>query len=158
MPQFRTVATTDDAAVTLLAEYFQGRAQTFPGGPAAYKTTFPLAEDFEPPRGVFLILSDVPGDIGCGGIRSVPSTTAGTVRYEVKHLYVRAPARGTGLGRAVLEELERRAAAFGGTEVVLDTNASQVSAGMLYQRSGYSEIEPYNDNPNATHWYLKLLA
>ena len=57
----------------------------------------------------------------------------------------------------LLEELERRARAFGAAEVVLDTNASLEAAGGLYRSSGYAETEPYNDNQNATHWFIKQL-
>ena len=40
---------------------------------------------------------------------------------------------------------------------VLDTNATLEAAQALYRSSGYGEIEPYNDNPNATHWFRKEL-
>jgi hypothetical protein len=40
---------------------------------------------------------------------------------------------------------------------VLDTNASLAAAGGLYRSSGYVDIPPYNENPNATNWYLKTL-
>ena len=71
---------------------------------------------------------------------------------------MRPAARGTGLGRALLGELERRAALLGATEVVLDTNARLAAAQHLYRSSGYAETSPYNDNPNATHWFSKRLA
>ena len=60
-------------------------------------------------------------------------------------------------GRRV-DRLERRAVAFGAQELVLDTNASLAAAGGLYRSSGYVEIEPYNANPNATHWYGKRVG
>ena len=41
---------------------------------------------------------------------------------------------------------------------MLDTNATLEAAQSLYRTSGYDEIEPYNDNPNATHWFGKSLA
>jgi ribosomal protein S18 acetylase RimI-like enzyme len=79
------------------------------------------------------------------------------VRYEVKHLWIQPHLRGRGIGKALLAELERRATEFGASEVVLDTNAALVEAGGLYRSSGYTEVPPYNDNPNATHWYRKAL-
>jgi ribosomal protein S18 acetylase RimI-like enzyme len=66
--------------------------------------------------------------------------------------------RGRGAGKLLLRELESRAAAFGAEVVVLDTNASLEAAGGLYRSSGYRDVEPFNDNPNATNWYEKRLA
>ncbi len=95
--------------------------------------------------------------VGCGGIRLIEPGADGLIRFEVKHLWVEPAARGTGLGRAMLAELERRARGFGAEELVLDTNASLQAAAGLYRSSGFSGIEPYNDNPNATNWYGKRL-
>jgi len=164
MTRFRPVAVTAPSAAELLAAYFAERALTFPAGPAAYVTTRPDPELFTPPRGVFVVAEDeggvAPGPeeaspLGCGGVRAVAPGPDGAVRYEVKHLYVAPGGRGRGLGRQLLEELERRAAELGADEVVLDTNDSLAAAGGLYRSAGYGSIEPYNDNPNATTWYAK---
>ena len=93
---------------------------------------------------------------GCGGIRLIAPGPLGT-RYELKHLYLRPQTRGRGWGRLLVEDLERRARAFGATELVLDTHHSLEAAGALYARSGYADVAPYNDNPNATRWYGKAL-
>ncbi len=143
---------TDAAAHALLAEYFAFRSASFPG-PGEYRMTFPSAQDFEPPSGVFVLVSDDGAELGCGGIRRLSAT-----RYEVKHLWVRPEAQGRGVGTALMAELERRAAGFGATEVVLDTNESLTAAGALYRSSGYESIEPYNDNSNANVWLRKILG
>jgi ribosomal protein S18 acetylase RimI-like enzyme len=65
--------------------------------------------------------------------------------------------RGLGLGRALLAELQRRARGLGAQRLVLDTNDSLTAAAGLYRSSGFDEIEPYNDNPNATRWFAKTL-
>ena len=143
---------TDASAHALLAEYFAYRAQTFPN-PAGYVTTFPAPEQFVRPLGVFLVVELDGADAGCGGIRSL-----GSGRFEVKHLWLRPAAQGRGLGRALLAELERLAAELGATELVLDTNASLEAAGGLYRSSGYADVEPYNDNPNANLWLRKVLG
>ncbi len=142
----------------LLTEYFDSRAAGFPVTQGRYRTIFPAPEDFIGPRGIFLVAVDE-GDalIGCGGIRRLESGGIDGHRYEVKHLYLRPAARGRGLGRALLAQLEGRARDFGATELVLDTNASLEAAGGLYRSSGYSDIPHYNDNPNATNWYRKVL-
>ena len=151
MPQFRPVPVTDALAHELLAEYFSYRAETFPT-PAGYVTTFPTAEQFEPPRGVFVLVEESGSTLGCGGIRQL---TAG--QFEVKHLWVRPAGRGIGIGRQLLGELERRALRWDATELVLDTNESLAAAGGLYRSSGFRSVGPYNDNPNATTWYRKEL-
>lgn len=162
MAAFRESGVADDAALALLAEYFSARAESFPAGPDEYRAVFPSPDDFVPPRGVFLIVEgeDLAGDaadVGCGGIRRVAPSDEGAVRFEVKHLWLQPHTRGLGLGAALLAELEARAAAFGADEIVLDTNASLESATRLYLRAGYESIPPYNDNPNATNWYRKVL-
>ena len=157
MVTFRELRVDHDVAHALLAKYFAEREATFPSA-GGYRTTFPAAEHFEPPRGVFLVVDDDDGVVGCGGIRRLEDGPDGTTPFEVKHLYLRPSMRGLGAGRILLAELERRAAAFGATDVVLDTNASLAAAGGLYRSSGYRDIEPYNDNPNATNWYGKRLA
>lgn len=145
------VATPTDAAIAdeLLGEYFTSRELGMPG----YRTFRPDPALFEPPAGLFLIAELNGAAIGCGGIRMLSPD-----RGEVKHLWVRPAARGTGLGRALLRELERRAAELGATEIVLDTNERLEAAQSLYRSSGYTDVEPYNHNPNADLWLRKVLT
>ncbi|GAB3579721.1 hypothetical protein GCM10027406_18220 [Leifsonia lichenia] len=163
MVSFADVAVTDATAHRMLSDYFAERAASFPASQGAYRTTFPDPGQFVAPAGVFLLAYDEDGEAGCGGIRelSVPLADIDpelpVVRYEIKHLWVSPTHRGRGLGRAILSELEHRARGFGATEVVLDTNASLEAAGRLYRSHGYDNIQPYNDNPNATDWFRKLL-
>lgn len=152
MPTYRPVSPADDDAHQLLSDYFGMRTDTFPDGLGAYHTVFPDPARFTPPVGVFLVLDDEVGPVGCGGIRMLAPD-----RAEVKHLYLRDRARGRGWGRELLAELEARATALGAREIVLDTNASLEAAQGLYRSTGYVDIEPYNDNPNATNWFLKRL-
>ncbi len=156
MVTFRETSATSESAVAQLTDYFESRDLGFTGG--VYKVVLPKAADFEPPRGVFLVvegedLAGEPADVGCGGIRSLDSG-----RFEVKHLWLNPSTRGKGYGRQLLEELEHRARGFGATELVLDTNASLEAAAGLYRSSGFVSVPPYNDNPNATNWYAKPLA
>jgi GNAT superfamily N-acetyltransferase len=149
---FRETSVDEPEAHALIAEYFAMRAGTFPIDLGDYHAAFPAAANFTPPAGVFLVVVEDGEDIGCGGVKALSP-----VRYEIKHLWVQPRMQGRHLGRALLEQLELRARGFGATEVVLDTNASLVAAGNLYRSSGYEEIDAYNDNPNATHWFRKNL-
>lgn len=148
MPEYVETPTDGPIADELLGEYFHSRELGMPG----YRTFRPDTATFVPPAGVFLVV-EVDGDpVGCGGVRMLEPA-----RGEIKHLWIRPAARGTGLGRGLLAELERRAAGLGATEVVLDTNARLEAAQSLYRSSGYVDVDPYNDNPNATHWFRKVL-
>ena len=149
MVGFRESLVTDASAHALLAEYFSGREETT----ATSVTTFPDPARFVEPDGVFLVVETGDGDVGCGGIRRLSSDV-----FEIKHVYLQPRTRGQGLGRALLAELERRAVLLGATRVVLDTNESQVAAAQLYRSTGYVEIEPYNDNGNATNWFSKEIG
>jgi ribosomal protein S18 acetylase RimI-like enzyme len=157
--RFREVDVTSAEALALLHAYFAERAAGFPAEQGEYRPTYPTALQFSPPAGVFLVVEEHGEVIGCGGVRRIqrrPDTYE--VRFEVKHLWLAPAARGRGAGRRLLQELEHRAVEFGAQELVLDTNASLEAAGGLYRSSGYVGIEPYNANPNATHWYGKRVG
>lgn len=154
MPTFRPASPDEPRAHALLAEYFAVRAAGFDPRQGVYRIVFPDPAAFAPPAGVFLLVVDDADDaVGCGGIRMLDAE-----RAEVKHLYLRPETRGRGWGRALLDELEARAAALGARTMVLDTNHTLEAAGALYRSSGYVETPPYNDNPNATRWYRKDLS
>ena len=133
----------------LLDEYFASRALGFTGGglPAS-RPPDPAA--FVPPRGTFLVVFDDDDTaVGCGGVRML---TPGPRRDQAPVARRRRPAAAAGVARCSIE-LEARAVGLGARIVVLDTNATLEAAQGLYRTSGYDEIEPYNDNPNATHWF-----
>lgn len=161
MVTWREARTTDDAARVLLDQYFSAREHGFPPEQGRYRRATPDAAQFTAPHGVFLLvegenLSGEPADVGCGGIRRIDDGPQGA-RFELKHLWVQPHARRIGLGRALVEELERRARELGAAELVLDTNDSLAEAAALYRALGLTPIEPFNDNPNATAWLGKRL-
>jgi len=73
-------------------------------------------------------------------------------------MWVDPAARGLGIGRRLLDELEARAAAHGCRTVRLETNATLSEAIALYRRAGYREIPAFNDEAYAHHWFAKDLA
>ncbi len=157
MPEFRAVSPADEPAATLLGEYFSSRELDFPAAQGSYRILAPDPSAFRGDRGVFLLIGEAGRpDAGCGGVRRIDPGPLGA-RFEIKHLWVRPGSRGTGLGRALLAELARRARALGARELVLDTNDALEAAGALYRRTGFIPVAPYNDNPNATTWYAKPL-
>ncbi len=94
--------------------------------------------EFEPPKGLFLVgyLGDG-GPVVCGGWRSHGDDA------EVKRMYVRSAARGLGLARAMLAELERTAVAAGHRRMILETGKKQPEAVALYRSCGYTDITPF---------------
>jgi GNAT superfamily N-acetyltransferase len=151
-----SVQPTEPATAALLAAYFAERAAGFPV-PGGYRPATADPNAFTPPSGVFLRLDDEEGRaVGIAGLRSLPADASGP-RMEVKHLYVVPAARGRGLGRLLLDEVERRARQAGAAVLLLDTNRSLEAAGGLYRSAGFLPVEPYNDNPNATDWFAKPL-
>jgi len=103
--------------------------------------------DFEPPAGHFVVgyLDGEP--VAMGGWRrlgdrpGLPSPHSA----EIKRMYVAASARGRGLSRLVLAELEASARAAGVDWLVLETGLPQTNAVALYRSSGYGEVDgaPY---------------
>lgn len=139
-------AVQDAAALAMLTEYVEYRIHSFPG-PGVYRPASPNPDDFRDP-GLFLVATVDGVPSGCGGVRALTATG-----FEVKHLYVRPPAQGHGLGRAILDALTAHARVRGAHELVLDTHSSLTAAGALYRSSGFAEVAAYNDNPNADRWY-----
>jgi putative acetyltransferase len=64
---------------------------------------------------------------------------------EIKRMWVNADARGKGVGRRVLEKLEKTALAHGFRVIRLETGTKQPEALMLYLTAGYHEIEAFGD-------------
>jgi DNA invertase Pin-like site-specific DNA recombinase len=75
----------------------------------------------------------------------------------VKRMWTAPEARGQGVARRVLHELEALARNAGIETLRLDTNRVLVEAQAMYRRAGYREIARYNDNPYAHHWFEKNL-
>jgi DNA-binding MarR family transcriptional regulator/N-acetylglutamate synthase-like GNAT family acetyltransferase len=77
---------------------------------------------------------------------------------ELKRMWVSQSARGLGLGRRLIEEAEKHARQAGIRVVRLETNRTLVEAIGLYRRSGYVEVEAFNTEPYAHHWFEKKLT
>jgi ribosomal protein S18 acetylase RimI-like enzyme len=91
--------------------------------------------------------------VGCGALRFHGEGIA-----EIKRLWVAPHVRGVGLGGRLLADLESRAQAGGARLVRLDTNRALTEAIEMYRRSGYVEVEPFNEERYAHHWFEKPLA
>ncbi len=95
---------------------------------------------FVPPAGAYLIAYDEHGrPLATGGWRSQDTNDEGYQDgdAEIKRMYVTPEARGLGLARRILGELESDARAVGRTRMVLETGTKQPEAVSLYASSGY---------------------
>jgi GNAT superfamily N-acetyltransferase len=73
-------------------------------------------------------------------------------------MWIAPAARGFGLGRRILGEVERHAREAGVAVLRLETNRALSEAIDLYRRSGYREVEAFNTEPYAHHWFEKHLS
>jgi GNAT superfamily N-acetyltransferase len=111
-----------------------------------------LTAELTEPAGLLLVarLRDEP--IGCGVLK-----LHGAGPAEIKRMWVADSARGLGVGRRLLEELEQHACRRGAHLVRLETNKTLGEAIHLFRSAGYVEVAPFNDEPYAHHWFEKRL-
>ncbi len=110
------------------------------------------AHELTPPVGLLLVAHLREEPVGCGALKFHENTVA-----ELKRMWVAPRARGLGLGRRLLETLENKAREAGMTVIHLETNGTLIEAIELYRHSGYQEVEAFNDEPYAHHWFEKRL-
>jgi putative acetyltransferase len=91
---------------------------------------------------LLLARSDAGEAMGCVGLRPLDRPGA----CEVKRLYVRPAARGTGIGRELAASVVELAAALGYREAMLDTLPWMLSAIAVYRALGFEPIPPYWNN------------
>ncbi|HET6870463.1 MAG TPA: bifunctional helix-turn-helix transcriptional regulator/GNAT family N-acetyltransferase [Solirubrobacteraceae bacterium] len=108
--------------------------------------------EMTPPAGLFLVAYRNGDAVGCGGVKHHPGAPS-----EIKRMWVAESARGLGIARRLLADLEREAIASGASMATIETSATLVEAMALYRSVGYVEVAPFNDEPFADHWFEKRL-
>ena len=108
--------------------------------------------ELSPPGGTFVVGFDGGVAVCCGGLKRLPDGAC-----EIKKMFVVSEARGRGVARALLVELERLARELGYAIARLDTGPKQTRARQMYERAGYAPIENFNSNPVATFFGEKAL-
>jgi DNA-binding MarR family transcriptional regulator/GNAT superfamily N-acetyltransferase len=151
--EIRPVDPAEPDARQCLRSYFAEleRRSGAPFDPTTGSTAEP--HEVRPPAGLFLVayLGDAP--IGCGALKHFPGRAS-----DIKRMWVAEPARGRGIGRRLLAELEARAAEHGARTVRMETNGALTEAIALYLSAGYVEVPAFNDEPFADHWFEKRLV
>lgn len=90
--------------------------------------------------------------VGCA--MYYPLAEPGTT--EIKRVFVAPSARGSGAGRALIQESMARAKADRYTRVVLDTMSGLTEAIALYERLGFQPCAPYYDAEPSFLPYLRF--
>jgi GNAT superfamily N-acetyltransferase/DNA-binding MarR family transcriptional regulator len=141
---------TQDAQLCL-SRYFAELNTRFETGFEAAPALAVALHDLAAPAGMFLIARLRGEPIGCGGLILYPDAPL------IKRMWVAPAARGLGLGRRLLRELERLARETGARTIRLDTNRVLHEAIRLYRSAGYREVPRFSDEPYAHHWFEKAL-
>lgn len=136
-PVLVTPTAFDDlSAVELVEELYQEQLATY----AAPDSPYDEPAQYLPPDGLFLVAVDSAGrPVGCGGYRA--HLDGSTV--EIRKMYTRPAARGSGVGGAILQALENGARAAGKRRLILETGAHNTAALALYAHFGFRPIPSY---------------
>jgi chromate reductase, NAD(P)H dehydrogenase (quinone) len=127
------VTPPDDESARLLLQAFEDEMAVLYG--RERQVCPPQPEGMRPPKGTFLVFFDEGRPLACGGLRPMSSWTA-----EIRRMFVQPRARGQGLGRFVLESLEREARKLGYRFVQLETGERNLAAQALYAGYGYTRL------------------
>ncbi len=136
-----------------LRSYFEELGHRFDAGFDPAQSISASDEEMTLPNGLLLIAKLLGAPVGCGALKVHSDTQTG----EVKRMWVASGMRGLGLGRRLLERLSEEAASRGMLILRLETNRSLSEAKHLYERAGFVEVEPFNDERYAHHWFQKDL-
>lgn len=150
-----TIAIADPAsaeATWCFAQYYAELNRRFNAGFDPGQSISASAAELTTPAGLLVIARLRHQPLGCGALK-----LHGEAPAEIKRMWVAPAARGLGVGRRLLEALERHAREAGVATAHLETNRALTEAIALYRACGYREVAPFNDEPYAHHWFEKHL-
>ena len=118
------------------------------------------SNDYLPPKGCLVVARSAEGEIaGCGMMKCLGPDTG-----ELKRMFVKEKARGTGTGRALIEARENVAREMGLKRLIADTLTPNVEMRDLYPKLGFKELDApietttYKDQPMLRphlHYFVK---
>jgi DNA-binding MarR family transcriptional regulator/GNAT superfamily N-acetyltransferase len=133
-------------------QYFAELGERFDAGFDPARSISARAPELTAPTGLLLVAHLREEPIGCGALKFHENAPG-----EIKRMWVAPRARGLGLARRLLNALEHYATEAGVAVLHLETNRTLIEAIELYRHSGYQEVEAFNDEPYAHHWFEKRL-
>ena len=153
MPTFNFISKLEDPAKfqELLYDYYVNilRVAETAGAPKLSAADFSASavasmEDVLPPRGRTLIASgENERYLGCGQLRRLREDAV-----EMKRMFVRPEAQGTGIGRKLFEMRLEEARSMGVAEVYADTAKGNSAMLNMYEKYGFEYINRYPENAN----------
>jgi GNAT superfamily N-acetyltransferase len=135
-----------------MQQYFLELAERFDTGFDPIKSNPASDQDLISPRGFFVVARIAGRAVGCGALKRKNATTG-----EIKRMWTASSARGRGVARKILHKLEAIAVETGLTTLQLETNRTLTEAQALYRKERYIEVDAFNDEPYAHHWFEKHL-
>lgn len=142
-----------EAARWCVAQYFAELANRFHKGFDPGQSIPADDAELRLPVGAFLVATADGEPVACGAVKTISPGVG-----SLKRMWVAESVRGLGFGQRMLAALESQARELGLTTLRLETNRALLEAIRLYQRSGYAEVPPFNDDPYADHWFEKHLS
>ena len=110
-----------------------------------------FSSQYSPPTGNLFLAFSEDEAVGCVGIRHFEKGIC-----EMKRLYVKAEYRGQKVGKELAVSAIRSGKKLGYECMRLDTLSSMQTANHLYASLGFTEIDPYRDNPIDGAIYMEL--
>ncbi|MEM5403601.1 MULTISPECIES: bifunctional helix-turn-helix transcriptional regulator/GNAT family N-acetyltransferase [Paraburkholderia] len=133
-------------------QYFSELDQRFEAG---FDPSISLSADaleLTAPAGALIVARLHASPIGCVALKFHKKSPA-----ELKRMWVSPSARGMGVGRRLIVEAEKRARQAKARVIRLETNQTLREAISLYRQSGFVEVDAFNSEPYAHHWFEKRL-
>lgn len=112
----------------------------------------PDAGDMRRPKGIFLLALSDGLPVGCVAMKGEGGSVG-----EIRRMWVSPAARGLGLARKMMHQIEEQARIMGVNTLRLDTNGRLHAARRLYESMGWTEIDRYNTNVYAEHFFEKRI-
>lgn len=105
---------------------------------------------FAPPAGNLYLAFWEGRPVGSAAFRPMPDDAC-----ELKRMYVKPEAHGRRIGQALLERAMADARTRGYRVMRLDSLRRLEAARRLYERFGFAEIPPFNQNPHPDVYYME---
>ena len=153
MVEIRAVRTEDvPAVVELVTQTLTEFGLEFGKGSATDDSVRELPASYEAAGGAFWVAYDGEQLLGTCGVMALSPTM-----FELRKMYLRAAARGTGLGRRLLDVAVAWTRGRGGTHLVLDTAEQMTAAIRFYESHGFERDDRYITGARCSRGYVRRL-